>query len=163
MNKIIAAALLTLLTLAGAGAARAQDCSEWSFEYDGGVDANLPEARSSCNAQSSVALVCNGSALILNFRPDRNLDANERFSESYYQIEYQIEGFTYSDYARFNEEAEEYSVFRHAWDFQHPLFEALVSGSQVEVSLPTRGVNTTISLAGSTAAIFQVTENCMEH
>ena len=144
-----------------AGNVQAQSCeTNWGFVEDGGFEANAPEAYSPCVRTGSVSVLCIGPALMVSYLPAQGALSADPQGLEHWPITLKVGDFTYADHAIFLGATGEFGFMRVAWDFDHPLFEALQSGSEIAVSVPSFGLASTISLSGSRGAISQVIEAC---
>ena len=162
MKKILGIAALAITAFASS--AQAQSCQDsWGYVADGGFEANAPEAFSPCTDGGSVSLLCIGPALLVTYSPAEGTIANDPNGNEHWPITMRVGDFVYSDYVNFMGATGEFGFVRVAWDYEHPLFAALQSGSKIEVSLPDFNAQSSVSLSGSRAAISQVIEACQSY
>ncbi len=137
----------------------AQACGGWVFTPEGGYESDMPEAYSRCEGFGTLALLCSGSALTVSFTPAEE-PAEAKFPDGFAAISYGFPGQVYSDVATYYAATGEFALLRHVWDSGHPFFEAFQANAFVRISMPTIGVNGSVSLGGSRAAIGQVIAAC---
>jgi len=153
--------LATIAALGCTGSAVAQECeSSWTHTEFGGFEADSPEAASPCGAPHSIAVICIYPALAVNYYPMNGLPNGVPTGGEYWPITLKVGDFTYSDYAQYYGATDEFGFMRLAWDREYPLFEALQSGQELLVSMPSLDLQGRISLSGSREAISKLLSEC---